>query len=139
MALSDAVMLSMLREGGAVLRRRGGWRADAGRNGACGASAKPAAAERLVSGVPPARSAGGGAGLPDLPREGRGRGVVSGAVIWGGGAWGRYMAWGGGGATDKVGYVMTAPTTSRSASEFLEYVPDEHVDMVHHRRSPEFQ
>src|SRR5205807_5608553 len=47
------------------------------RNGACGASAKPAAAERLVSGVPPARSAGGGDGLPDLPREGRGFGVVS--------------------------------------------------------------
>ena len=53
----------------------GGWTGEAGRNGACGASAKPAAAERLVSGVPPARSAGGGGGLPDLPREARGRGV----------------------------------------------------------------
>ena len=71
-------MLSMLREGGPVLRRAGSVEGAAGRNGACGASAKPAAAERLVSGVPPARSAGGGAGLPDLPREARGRGVVSG-------------------------------------------------------------
>ena len=49
----------------------------AGRNGACGASAKPCAAERRVSGVPLSASAGGGGGLPDLPREGRGRGVVS--------------------------------------------------------------
>ena len=49
----------------------------AGRNGACGASAKPCAAERRVSGVPLRASAGGGGGLPDLPREGRGRGVVS--------------------------------------------------------------
>jgi hypothetical protein len=31
----------------------------------------------LVSGVPSARSMGGGGGLPDLPRDGRGRGVVS--------------------------------------------------------------
>ena len=42
----------------------------------------PAAAERLVSGVPPAPSAGGAGGLPDLPREGRGRGVVSGQRLW---------------------------------------------------------
>jgi hypothetical protein len=33
--------------------------------------------ERLVSGVPPAPSTGGAGGLPDLPREGRGLGVVS--------------------------------------------------------------
>jgi hypothetical protein len=33
--------------------------------------------DRLVSGVPAALSIGGAAGLPDLPREGRGRGVVS--------------------------------------------------------------
>jgi hypothetical protein len=31
----------------------------------------------LVSGVPAAVSAGGAGGLPDLPREARGRGVVS--------------------------------------------------------------
>src|SRR4249920_3676660 len=66
-----------LRVGGPVLRSAGRVDGLAGRNGACGASAKPAAADRLVSGVPPARSAGGGAGLPDLPREARGRGVVS--------------------------------------------------------------
>jgi hypothetical protein len=41
-------------------------------NGACGASPKP-----RVPGVPPAVSAGGAGGLPDLPRDGRGRGVVS--------------------------------------------------------------
>jgi hypothetical protein len=46
-----------------------------GRNGAV-ASAKPRA-ERFVSGVPPACSSGGAAGLPDLPREGRGLGVMS--------------------------------------------------------------
>jgi hypothetical protein len=47
----------------------------AGRNGAL-ASANPLA-ERLVAGVPATPSAGGAGGLPDLPREGRGRGVVS--------------------------------------------------------------
>ena len=49
--------------------------AGAGRNGAL-ASAKPLD-DRFVSGVPPAPSTGGGGGLPDLPREGRGRGVLS--------------------------------------------------------------
>jgi len=74
----------------------------AGRNGACGASAKPAAAERLVSGVPLRASAGGGGGLPDLPREGRGRGVVSRAGAGAGDLGGRGMGelygvgWGGG-------------------------------------------
>ena len=43
-----------------------------GRNGACGASPKP-----LVPGVPAVVSDGGAGGLPDLPREARGRGVVS--------------------------------------------------------------
>jgi hypothetical protein len=33
--------------------------------------------DRRVSGVPPEPSRGGAGGLPDLPREGRGRGVVS--------------------------------------------------------------
>ena len=47
-----------------------------GKNGACGASPR-ALAERLVSGVPLTPSRGGAGGLPDLPREGRGRGVVS--------------------------------------------------------------
>ncbi len=46
-----------------------------GRNGACD-SAKPWA-ERFVSGVPLMPSRGGAGGLPDLPREGRGRGVLS--------------------------------------------------------------
>ena len=91
-ALRDAVMSAKLREGGPVLRRAGRVErlagggdgvansdAAAGRNGACGASANPAAADRLVSGVPPARSAGGGGGLPDLPREARGFGVELGA------------------------------------------------------------
>ena len=41
-------------------------------NGACGASPKP-----RVPGVPAAVSEGGAGGLPDLPRDGRGRGVVS--------------------------------------------------------------
>lgn len=62
----------------------------AGRNGACGASPRPLD-ERRVSGVPSAPSIGGGAGLPDLPREARGRGVVSGAGFAGRGM-GRYMA-----------------------------------------------
>ena len=70
-------MLSMLREGGPTWRRAGRVDGEAGRNGACGASAKPCAVERRVSGVPPAPSTGGGDGLPDLPREGRGRGVLS--------------------------------------------------------------
>ena len=55
----------------------------AGRNGALD-SAKPRA-ERLVSGVPPAPSAGGGGGLPDLPREGRGLGVRVGGLLGGAG------------------------------------------------------
>lgn len=45
-------------------------------NGACGASPKPLP-RRLVSGVPAEVSRGGGGGLPDLPREARGWGVVS--------------------------------------------------------------
>ncbi len=76
MALSDAVMLSTLRDGGAVLRRAGSVEADAGRNGACGPSPMPRA-DRLVSGVPSTPSRGGAAGLPDFPREARGRGVLS--------------------------------------------------------------
>jgi hypothetical protein len=48
-----------------------------GRNGALDSARPRAAAERLVSGVPAALSTGGAAGLPDLPREGRGLGVVS--------------------------------------------------------------
>ena len=48
---------------------------DLGRNGACD-SAKPRA-ERFVSGVPLTPSRGGAGGLPDLPREARGRGVLS--------------------------------------------------------------
>ena len=65
-------------EGGGNARRQG----PAG-TARC-ASAKPLA-ERLVSGVPPAPSAGGGGGLPDLPREGRGRGVVSVGLLGGAG------------------------------------------------------
>src|SRR5215207_706831 len=77
-----AVMLSMLREGGAVLRRAGRVESAAGvpvANWDCGASPKPlaSASERLVSGVPAPVSAGAAGGLPDLPREGRGLGVVS--------------------------------------------------------------
>ena len=87
-ALRLAVMLSMLREGGPTWRSAGRVDGDAGRNGACGASANPCATERRVSGVPPAPSTGGGAGLPDLPREGRGRGVLS----LGARGMGRYMA-----------------------------------------------
>ena len=48
-----------------------------GRNGALDSARPRAAAERFVSGVPAALSTGGAAGLPDLPREGRGLGVVS--------------------------------------------------------------
>lgn len=44
--------------------------------GACGASPKP-----RVPGVPTAVSAGGAGGLPERPREGRGRGVVSGVDL----------------------------------------------------------
>jgi hypothetical protein len=46
-----------------------------GRNGACD-SAKPLE-ECRVSGVPLAPSRGGAGGRPDLPREARGRGVLS--------------------------------------------------------------
>ena len=81
-------MAAKSREGGPTWRRAGRVEVAAGRNGACGASAKPAAAERLVSGVPPAPSTGGGDGLPDLPREGRGWGVLS----LGGAGHGRNMA-----------------------------------------------
>jgi hypothetical protein len=49
----------------------------AGRNGALDSARPRARAERFVSGVPAALSAGGACGLPDLPREGRGFGVVS--------------------------------------------------------------
>lgn len=52
-------------------------------NGACGASPKP-----RVPGVPAAVSDGGAGGLPDLPRDGRGRGVVSEGGLRGmGGIW----------------------------------------------------
>ena len=104
-------------------RRRVAQRGEGGGRGAAGtAPAAPRRSrprpERLVSGVPPAASAGGGGGLPDLPREGRGLGVVSetrelrvsrgdaraervrengASADLGGGAWGRYMARGRGG------------------------------------------
>jgi hypothetical protein len=65
-----------LRAFGTTGEGRGGDGEDgSGRKGAL-ASAKPRE-ERFVSGVPPACSMGGAGGLPDLPREGRGRGVVS--------------------------------------------------------------
>src|SRR5688500_15021534 len=46
--------------------------ASSARNLACGASEKP-----RVAGVPASVSTGGGAGLPERAREGRGRGGVS--------------------------------------------------------------
>ena len=73
---------------------KGSRAAGAGKNGAL-ASAMPLA-DRLVSGVPPTPSRGGAGGLPDLPRDGRGRGVVSETrdfeCPWGCGAWGIYGA-----------------------------------------------
>ena len=69
---------------------------EAGRNGACD-SAKPLE-ECLVSGVPPTPSRGGAGGLPDLPREARGRGVLS----FGGRAMGDIWRARGQGATVKL-------------------------------------
>ena len=60
--------------GRAACAGRGGWRARRAGTAPAAPRRSPAAAERLVSGVPPARSTGGAGGLPDLPREGRGRG-----------------------------------------------------------------
>ena len=89
MAFRLAVMLSMLREGGPTARSAGRVEGDVGRNGACGASAKPCAAERLVSGVPPAPLDGRRRRLARLAARGARAG---GAVARACGAWGRYMA-----------------------------------------------
>ena len=118
MAFSDAVMSPMLREGGPVLRSAGKVDGLAGRNGACGASAKPCAVERLVSGVPPAPSAGGAGGLPDLPREGRGRGWCPGrfgGAGHGGDIW-RGVGWQLSG-TRRLGRLLTSYNASVTATE----------------------
>ena len=126
MALSDAVMLSMLREGGPTWRSAGRVDGLAGRNGACGASAKPWdtawAAERRVSGVPPAPSTGGAGGLPDLPREGRGRGVLSRAALGGRGMGEIYGAGRGAGN----------PANSGQANQLT--VPDRSTQQAHNLR-----
>ena len=69
--------VSMLRDGGPVLRRAGRVEGGRGQERRLRRLGEALALERLVSGVPPAPSTGGAGGLPDLPREGRGLGVVS--------------------------------------------------------------